>query len=494
LATWDNPTTVPAGASAWNVSGTNISSSNSGNVGIGIATPITKLDVYDASSANSLLAVRNNDGIFNVHPYSAGYTQIAAYKNSGSLNSYVGLRIVGWGFNSAIPTLNLVTNNLVINNTIDGNPSGTQVTIPGTSAKLGIGTTTPTSKLHVSGTTNVDIRLEDKQVAGADWRIIPQTGNTTKLFRIFDNANSVDRLVINSSGNVGIGTTDPSSKLVLSDDVTSPRLRFLTTLTSDTYSGIEFYSPLGWKGGLLRHNSNDDMTIWTADGNNPRMTIKHSTGNVGIGTTTPGAKLHLYEPNDSIGTTALIVEANGPQGGTRGFVRANTGTAFEIGTENSARLGLFSANIERLTIDTAGKVGIGVTNPSYGLQVNGSFAATYKNFDIPHPLDPANKRLVHSSIEGPEHAVYYRGVASLSSGTAEITLPDYFEALTRKERRTILLTNVDGFDKLAVKTQAGEQVQNGRFIVFSDNPASIQKFNWEVKAVRADVEPLKSVK
>jgi hypothetical protein len=75
---------------------------------------------------------------------------------------------------------------------------------------LGIGTASPASKLHVSGA-GADIRLTDTQVANATWRILAQTFNTTKLFRIFDESNALDRLVINSSGDVLIGTTTAPS-------------------------------------------------------------------------------------------------------------------------------------------------------------------------------------------------------------------------------------------------------------------------------------------
>ena len=60
--------------------------------------------------------------------------------------------------------------------------------------------------------------------------------------------------------------------------------------------------------------------------------------------------------------------------------------------------------------------------------------------------------------EGPEAGVYYRGTAQLKNGVATVKLPSYFEALTRKEGRTISLTNVDGFDRLAVKKVKGAKI------------------------------------
>ena len=76
----------------------------------------------------------------------------------------------------------------------------------GANGYVGIGTSNPQQKLHVSGNTGVRLRISDTAVASADWDILPQSGNTTKLFRIFDPTAGLDRMVINSSGNVGIGT------------------------------------------------------------------------------------------------------------------------------------------------------------------------------------------------------------------------------------------------------------------------------------------------
>ncbi|MCD6412230.1 hypothetical protein J7K91_00920, partial [bacterium] len=142
-----------------------------------------------------------------------------------------------------------------------------------------------------------------------------------------------------------------------------------------------------------------------------------------------------------------------------------------------------------LIVSSSGKVGIKTTNPAYTLEVNGSFAATSKNFDIQDPRynDP-HRRLIHSSLEGPEHAVFYRGEAKLKNGKAIIKLPDYFEALTRKEGRSVILTCKNGWSPLYIE---GE-IENGKFIVrTTKNGNPNQEFYWEVKAIRADVPPLK---
>ncbi len=157
----------------------------------------------------------------------------------------------------------------------------------------------------------------------------------------------------------------------------------------------------------------------------------------------------------------------------------------------------------RMVIRSNGFVGIGdEPSASERLHVHGNLrtegniiakgdivAQGAKKFAIQHPCHPS-KTLVHAAIEGPEAAVYYRGEAQLTHGRAVIRLPQYFEALTSAEGRTVMLTNVDGFDRLAVQRQDGKQVANGRFTVISENVSSSQSFTWEVKAARADIAPL----
>jgi hypothetical protein len=113
-----------------------------------------------------------------------------------------------------------------------------------------------------------------------------------------------------------------------------------------------------------------------------------------------------------------------------------------------------------------------------------------KHFVINHPLDPENRSLDHVCIEGPEAAVYYRGSGRLAGGRAEVELPEYFEALTRVEDRTVLLTAVCDDDE-PVAVLAVSPLRDGRFTVrVADGTNPRQRFHWEVKAVRADVERL----
>lgn len=123
------------------------------------------------------------------------------------------------------------------------------------------------------------------------------------------------------------------------------------------------------------------------------------------------------------------------------------------------------------------------------MNISETLTAKTKHFLIPHPLD-AKKSLIHSSLEGPEIAVYYRGEASLKHGQATVSLPAYFEQLTRTEGRTVQVTPIfEGTE--AIAALAASAVQNGAFKVRAIQPNNpSQRFYWEVKAIRKDVEPL----
>lgn len=113
----------------------------------------------------------------------------------------------------------------------------------------------------------------------------------------------------------------------------------------------------------------------------------------------------------------------------------------------------------------------------------------YKTFVIDHPLD-SGKYLVHATLEGPEAAVFYRGTSQLAGGRSEICLPDYADELTDPDSWTVQLTNISGFDRLAIERVDGRCVHKGRFVVAAEDPGSTQEFGWEAKGTRRDQGPL----
>lgn len=201
-------------------------------------------------------------------------------------------------------------------------------------------------------------------------------------------------------------------------------------------------------------------------------------GNVGIGTINPQAPLDIA---GNARITGDIFDPNARSGadGIRPY-----GETVKLRTTGRGRL---------VTIAVSEEMILPPTIPArLRIMVDGEawFSANKgKTFVIEHPTHDTSY-LVHATLEGPENAVFYRGEACLEHGLAIIELPHYFEALTHEDGRTVQLTAVDGFDRLAVQSQDGQAVSGGQFSVISDNPHSTQRFMWEVKAVRKDIEPL----
>jgi len=291
----------------------------------------------------------------------------------------------------------------------------------------------------------------------------------------------VEKVTILDSGNVGIGTTGPERQLhvigavrIERSDGWGPMFDLL-----NTYTGGRNYTVLS--SNSTSPYGSGSFVISDETAGQARLVI-NSSGNVGIGTASPGAKLNVE------GDGATIIVTDG--GSTRVSLGDNGAAGGYIQLMNSAgTLKTYLRNDGGGSYFNAGNVGIGTVSPGYKLHVNGSFAAQYKNFEIPHPLDPENKLLVHSSVEGPEHAVYYRGEAQLVDSEAIIVLPDYFEALTRIEARTVQLTCLDGYSPLYVDGP----VKDAKFVVRTvDIGNPLQRFYWELKAVRADIPLLKA--
>lgn len=113
---------------------------------------------------------------------------------------------------------------------------------------------------------------------------------------------------------------------------------------------------------------------------------------------------------------------------------------------------------------------------------NGTLSAGgAKTFAVPHPTDEG-KNLVHACLEGPENGVFYRGEVTTANGMAEVTLPDYFDALTFTDDRSILLTQVFEGDLQEFALLAATRVVGGKFRIRATVPRATVA--WEVKAVR----------
>jgi hypothetical protein len=118
-------------------------------------------------------------------------------------------------------------------------------------------------------------------------------------------------------------------------------------------------------------------------------------------------------------------------------------------------------------------------NTTNALQVIGILSATVKNFKIDHPLDPANKYLLHTSVESPDMKNLYDGIVTTdSNGFATIELPDWFAALNRDFRYQ--LTPIGTFAQAIVK----DEIADNLFTIQTDRPGV--KVSWQVTGIRHD--------
>ena len=146
---------------------------------------------------------------------------------------------------------------------------------------------------------------------------------------------------------------------------------------------------------------------------------------------------------------------------------------------------------ERMRINSAGNVGIAVTNPSERLSVSGNVTITGSlskgsgSFKIDHPLKPDTHHLVHSFIEGPQADNLYRGKAKLVGGSASVNLDEAgrmtegtFAALNGNVQ--CFTTNENGW------TQVRGKVNGNVLTVEAQDKACTDEVSWLVIGERHD--------
>ena len=184
-------------------------------------------------------------------------------------------------------------------------------------------------------------------------------------------------------GNVGIGTTTPLTKLHLEGDSSSTSDETVLTLKGNGENGkrIDFRNVFGSlariTGTKLASGSSADegiLTFETATNSvlSEKMRIT-SGGNVGIGTTTPGEKLHISSPSGNV--ISLVETASGSFAQYQ--LKSGATNSWVFGTQNDylSNSLVFRNVSDRMVITTGGNVGIGTTTPSYQLQLSTDSAA-----------------------------------------------------------------------------------------------------------------------
>jgi hypothetical protein len=480
---------------------------SSGNLGIGTTAPSAKLDVVAAAfTGGPLIGVRYNTSNYRMGfgiANSNGFPFIGLNVNNSAddngtfdISSWASrLRMENGSFQFQTSSVSGTAGNAITWNT------HAYITSAG---NVGIGTASPGTKLEVSstsaGATAEVLRLNNPGAgastaaqikffaAGTNYASIAGGYGAAAAQMTFNmptasagnyvwQGNSVEQMRLDASGNLGIGTSAPVGRLTIQGAIGTSGINQglgLLHWTGTQYGALGLNNSTGWPqlmaragAGLTFHVNSDLLTT----GEVMRLT---SAGNVGIGTSSPGNKLHVVA-STQVDADGLIRAENSATTGTINssvMVKTYYGTSqFMQWENNGVRIGcrstanggaghlVFTAGTddEKMRLTAAGNLGIGTTTPGYKLEVNGSFAATTKSFVIDHPTKP-DMKLRYGSLEGPENGVYVRGKLN---GNNIIELPDYWTGLVDEDTITVNLTPFGKKQDLFVLDISNNQITVG---------------------------------
>ncbi|MCC6282504.1 MAG: hypothetical protein IT262_18005 [Saprospiraceae bacterium] len=437
------------------------------NVGIGTMTPLEKLHVEG-------------------NTYTTGITRTEAFSMGGGNTFTVNTPTVAGGrfFISPEGRVGIGTNNPASRFQVLGHSRFEDFTITGNSnfevndglvaggrfrimpdGSVGIGVQFPSAKLEVAGNLEIsgggEVFMENTNIRKL---------NTLEGFNglyLRPNPGNSNLVNIDPNGNVGIGigTNAPAQKLQVNGTTRTVGLQ----VTDGAVSGHILRSDASGTASWVNPASLFPGVSWTVNGANQFSAL---SGSVGIGTSSPGAKLDVAGNILVSGGGAVILEnshvkgLNTLEGSVSGiYMRPSQGGNITVNIDPNENVG----------------IGMGTSSPGSKLQVNGNFSVSNgaKNFITDHPLDPANKSLLHACIESPEVLNVYSGTTILdANGKATIQLPDYFEALNKDFRYQ--LTCVGSFAPVFIQ----QEITNNQFVIAGGSAGL--KISWQVMGVRND--------
>jgi hypothetical protein len=330
---------------------------------------------------------------------------------------------------------------------------------------VGIGTTNPDSKLHIMTqdntalTTNLlNFKNESDYGIYATSTTIGNRGNTLNFYsRDYNNGTGISTRPIISlrpEGNVGIGTDNPGTyKVRIKGPINNTFLRIETSQDlvgelAGIHLGIPGYNEATCAKVLTKvfDSFTNNLEFHTANGNNTssaKMVIG-GDGNVGIGTSTPLARLHLHNTGNNQEVKLSLTDNSTGAAVTDGcaIMKTDVNDLFIINYE-ATRLIFFTANNVRMQISGSGNVGIGGVAANNILQVGDGGRLRISNGTTDYTLigsketdDAANTSIeiygnTHSTFAGKiyyfattatgDHTFYTNGSTTLANTLANFS-------------------------------------------------------------------------
>ncbi|MDG0818099.1 tail fiber domain-containing protein [Bdellovibrio svalbardensis] len=272
--------------------------------------------VYQTAPGTWASKLVSSNGNTSNHPLlQISGTNVQIYHNHGSTYS-IGV------ISEAMQTGNITV--------LSPNYFGLDGAITNSAGNVGIGTTNPTQKLHVTSTTDSIINTygADANQSGLNmgagqtnrWMVLQETAVNGRFLNIWRDHTGVggavgSAMAITDAGNVGIGTISPQAALHLNPTITGAG-----PATSGTTPSTGLVARLGNSGGAtLDHGMLSNGTQWMQATNSSNqaniygLSLNPNGGSVGIGTSAFSGTLHVNSNNASGYTT--IVNQNAAAGG-----------------------------------------------------------------------------------------------------------------------------------------------------------------------------------